>query len=450
MSSTGSIHWSETLHTLLVSASASSNDIVEFIDETVPDGENKLYDNKRQAFIHTDGSDVGKEREFKLLKHICALANTRGEQRYRYLFIGFSDEGGFIGASDWNSKGGEHLVEVDEARVQDLLSDSLDPMPEITRTLIEYNDNKAAVLQIEREDSPPVLFDTSIKSDGGSRTLVKKGVAYIRKGSQSRLMRNSDYRVIIERREDLVNDKINEALQGLSRMVGISSDQLENLDISVTSSDDGVPIDEIVTTEGYSDLNKRLSLSVKEWNSSGELYSSRKVIYKMLKRGEELDLNDEKCEFLAQSSINNNFPPAEWIIAHSEDLGDCLSDFYKNQLNGRMISVFESVNYLMKNEEILRAIADNEDMNFNTSNAEEYIENIQSPVSKKIQQLTSRQNITIAGHDHSIDNLVSSGGPLETGLEEVVDRLISSDEANDRSILRDLEYTRLARHVDSK
>ncbi|ADQ66159.1 ATP-binding protein [Halogeometricum borinquense] len=449
MSSSDTAHWSETLRVMLNASSTTDSEVTAFIDETIPDGENKLYDNKRQAFIHADSSDQGKERNFRLLKHICALANTRGEQRYRYLFIGFGDSGGFIGASDWDANGGEHVVEVDEARVQDLLSDSLDPVPEVERTVLTQDDNTAAVLSVRRSDSPPVLFDTSITTSGGATTLVKSGVGYVRKGSQSRPMRNSDYRVIIERREDLVNEKIEEALGGLQRMVGISSDQLENLEISATSSDEGVPIDEIVTTEGYSDLNKRLSLSVKEWNSSGELYSSRGAVYTMLKRRDELELDNERCEFLAWSTLNNNFPPTEWIIHHENDLEDSLLSFYQAQLNGRMISVFEAVNYMLENERVLRAISDDGSMDFQSSKADTYLDSITDPPVEKIEDLTARRNLNITGHDYPITDIVTSGGPVETGLEEVVDRLISDDESNDRSILRDIEYTRLAQYVSS-
>ncbi|GAB3040799.1 hypothetical protein [Natronobiforma cellulositropha] len=115
MSESDSIHWTETLHTMLDSGSDSGDSIIKFIEDKVPNEESRLYDDKRQIFIHNDNTDIGKERQFKLLKHVSALANTRTEQRYRYLFICFTDDRKFIGSDDWESKGGNHIADVDES-----------------------------------------------------------------------------------------------------------------------------------------------------------------------------------------------------------------------------------------------------------------------------------------------------------------------------------------------
>jgi hypothetical protein len=114
-----------------------------------------------------------------------------------------------------------------------------------------------------------------------------------------------------------------------------------------------------------------------------------------------------------------------------------------------MISVFEAVNYMLENEEVLRAISDDDNIDFQSSKADTYLDSITDPPVEKIEDLTTRRNLNITGHDYRITDIVTSGGPIETGLEEVVDRLISDDESNDRSILRDIEYTRLARYVSS-
>lgn len=442
-----SAHWCEALHEMLDSSDTADKEIIEFIDETVPDGESRLYDNKRQVYIHSDSTDTGKERKFNFLKHISALANTRDEQRFRYLFACFDDDGQFIGASDWNAKGGDHAADLDEARVQNVFSDSLEPIPKVKRHILENDGDRAVVFEIQRAESPPILFDQSISIEGGSKTLVKPGMGYIRKGSQSRRMTNADYRVIVERRETVINETIEETLKGLNQIVGIPSNDLENLDLTVSSSGEGVPIDELVTTEGYSDLNKRLSLSVKEWNTSGELYSNRDAIYTMLKRRDELQLDDEHCEFLMWSTLNNHFPPTEWILNYESDPQEPLHEFYRQKLNGRIISVFEATNYILGCEEVLSAIAEDDDITYLSSKAEEYLENIGKSPEKKLMEVTSRKNVSIAESIFSLKEFVNSGGPLETGLEQTVDALMKNDESNNRSILRDIEYARLAREV---
>lgn len=442
-----SAHWCEALHEMLESASTEDSEIIRFIDEAVPDNENRLYDNKRQLFIHTDKTDKGKERKFDFLRHVSALANTRDEQRYRYLFICFTDDGTFIGESYWDADGGDHIADLDDSEVQNVFSDSLEPRPTVQIYTVEQDDSHGIVLEIEREDSPPILFDESITVDNGNTTKVKPGVGYVRKGSQSQRMTNSDYQVIIRRRESIVNQTIENAIEGLNQIVGIPSSQLENIDLSVSSSDEGVPIDEIVTTEGYSDLNKRLSLSVKEWNTSEELYSNRDVIYTMLKRRRELQLDNEKCKFLSYSSLNNYIPPSQWIQEYDNNLSDLMEGFYNNHMNGNIVTVFESTNYILENKSVFEKLVSDGDYTYTSSDAQEYLRNIDKNPVNKVEEVTSRSNVQIGGQDYSIVNLVESGGPLETGMEQTVDSLLKNDEANNRGILRDIEYARLARQV---
>lgn len=143
--------WHEVLHARLESIGTSDESVVQFIENEVPD-EGDILDYKEDLYISANDSHNDKKRQASLMKHFSALANVRAPARYRYLFIGFNNEGDFTGMQFRESKGGSQVLEVDDAELRNVFADKVTPSPAFEIFEIEYDGKQGGVIAIHQAE----------------------------------------------------------------------------------------------------------------------------------------------------------------------------------------------------------------------------------------------------------------------------------------------------------
>lgn len=448
------IGWAEELHEML-NSSASDKEIVEFVEENVPEDEGRIFDYKKEMYISADDDEEDNERKGKLVKLCNALSNVRADSQYRYIFIGFT-ESGFEGVDYFGDGGGDHLIDVDDADVQNLLQDYLNPSPEIERHKFSVSGDEGCIFTIERERNRPMLIDQSVRISDGKKTVVYEGQAYTRKGSRNTLMNNSEYRELIERRKEIMGEILEDFATDLSRVVSLPTEQLEKLDLSVSSSEEGVPVREIVTTEAAMDVDEKLKTAVKNWNSTGgrdnkgELISNRKTIYRFYDERDGLELTDEKVEFLFRSCLKNHQVGGEWLMRYEGNFEPLFESIIEEQRSSATICNIEKVLLSLGNEELLRMIADDEDIDYQRSRAEEYANKADGAPKRRIKEYCDDQ-VRLLGKHYRVNDFFDGSENPDVVLDEIIDEVLSGrDSSTHRTALREIEMVRLAKEAEDE
>lgn len=238
--------WHEVLYARLESIGTSVESVVQFIEDEVPD-ESDILDYKEDLYISANDAHNDKERQANLIKHFSALANVRAPARHRYLFIGFDNEGDFTGRQYRESKGGEQVLEVDDADLRNVFTDKVTPSPTFDVFELEYDGKQGGVVVIHQAEQVPLVVEKTLRKPSGGE-FVSEGQAYVRDGSRTQRMKHDHFASMMRYREQLITGKIQELTESLSQVVGIPDEQLANLTLKVTQSTDGVPVRDLVTT----------------------------------------------------------------------------------------------------------------------------------------------------------------------------------------------------------
>lgn len=122
----------------------------------------------------------------KALRAIAGLANNKGG----YLFFGVTD-----GSFQADGLADETFAKCDIGLVNRVLAGSLDPIPHVTKALIELGGKQVGVLYVEKHDHGPVVAIKNIGQD------VKEGGIYFRYVGETRLIKPGELRQIIAARE---------------------------------------------------------------------------------------------------------------------------------------------------------------------------------------------------------------------------------------------------------
>ncbi len=167
------------------------------------------------------------------------------------------------------------------------------------------------------------------------------------KGVNSKLLRkllNNTYDIVREeapRREIAFSEleSVADNKDNLLNIFGISP--LDGEDGSVGNSTNpssiaeaGVPVGQIISDEDVDNLDDILTVAVESWNQYDVLMEHREAIYTFYKQRRELELTNEKIDFLYRSSIINNVQGSEWLIDHRDET-NCESayDYQLRQVN---------------------------------------------------------------------------------------------------------------------
>lgn len=179
----GESAWYEILHARLEASGRSDESVIGFIEEEISD-EGGILDFKQDLYISADPSHHDKKRQAKLIKHFSALSNVRTRARFRYLFIGFDDDGQFTGMMNREPMDGDQVLDVDDAHLRDVFADKVSPSPDFKIFELEKNGNRGGVIVIRQGKQVPLVIEKTLRKNDGS-VFVYEGQAYTRDGSQT-------------------------------------------------------------------------------------------------------------------------------------------------------------------------------------------------------------------------------------------------------------------------
>lgn len=442
--------WHEVLHARLESIGASNESVVQFIEDEVPD-EGDILDYKEDLYISADDAHNDKKRQANLMKHFSALANVRAPARHRYLFIGFNNDGDFTGMQYREQKGGNQVLEVDDADLRNVFADKVTPSPTFEVFEVEYEGKQGGVIVIHQAEHVPLVAEKTLRKPNGGE-FVSEGQAYVRDGSRTKRMEHDDFALMMRYREELITDKIQQLTEGLSQVVGIPDDQLANLDLNVTQSDEGVPIRELVTTDAPKTIDEELKTAVKGSKGSGGYEYQRDGLYRFLKDRKDIELSDddadEKIEFLVRASLRNHTHGTYWLVEYESDIDEFIETILSEDINGNTLPPLERILLTLGKRQYIDEIADNDEWNsFKRSKAEQYREVCDEAVHRRVTEYTG-ENITVGDESYLVSDLVYGRGDRtpEALMHELVVSLLNEDDSTVRARLRHMELVYLAAH----
>jgi len=438
--------WHEVLRKSLEASEESDDVIIQFIEDEIPD-EGKILDFKQDLYISANSAYHDKKRQAELIKHFSAFANVRVPARFRYLFVGFNDEGEFIGMQYWDQRGGDQALDVDDAELRNVFTEKVTPSPNFEIFELERNGSHGGVIVIRQAEQVPLVVESTLRKKGDS-AFVSEGQAYTRDGSKTVRMGSDDFAAMIRYREKLITSKIKELTEGLSQVVGIPDDQLANLNLNVTQSDEGVPIRDLVTTEAPETIDEELKTAVKSSKGAGGYECQRRSLYQFFDRRQDIELGekgDEKIEYLVRASLRNHLHGTYWLVRYDSNVDDLIEEVITEDIDGVTISPLERILLVLGKQSHLSEIAEEHGGKFQRSHASEYSRKCNRVVIERVSEYVGQQ-IKIRDSFYSVQDLVrgTCDADPERLMEEVIGDLLSDDSAAVRTELRNIELIYLA------
>lgn len=442
MSQSDRLPWYTILYEL-VQSDTGDEQVIEFIEEHVPD-EGELLDYKSDIYISANSSHHHKRRESEFLEYCSAFSNVVHPSNHRYFFIGFDNDGEFTGIQYRNDRGGDHILDVDDARLRNVVSDDMYPTPTFELFKFEHEDDRGGVLVVHKADQPPVVI-SSTKRRNDNVEFIAEGQAYTRNGSQTVLMENPDYRELIESRERIIDQKLQEISDSMGQVVGISSDQLAGVDLTVSPQEEGgIPVEEFLTTEPPSDVDGKLISAVKSWGGTADLLSHRPAIYEFYEARDDLQIDeDRKAEFLFRSCLRAYVTGVEWLLRYESDVNDLFDRIITEDIHHRSIRNLEHVLLVLDKQDHLQTITDDEDIDYSLSKSGQYARLCGNSLEHRVGEYVGDQ-ITYGGSTYKITELLDDQDTADELLDEVIMDLLDNDSSSGRGTLRRVELVRLA------
>jgi len=155
------------------------------------------------------------ERFSKALRAIAGLANNKGG----YLLFGVTD-------ATFQADGlqDDFFTKSDISLLNRILVGALDPVPHVTKGLIELGGNQVGVLYVEKHDHGPVIAIKNVGQD------VKEGGIYFRYVGETRLIKPGELRQIIAAREQRAiaefSTRINRVATGKEATIDLDSGEV--------------------------------------------------------------------------------------------------------------------------------------------------------------------------------------------------------------------------------
>lgn len=447
----GNPPWHEVLRGLLESPEVDDSEVVDFIENEMPQ-EGEILDYKGDLYISATSGHHIRRRESRIIKLFTALANVRTQARFRCVFIGFDDNGEFIGMQYRQPRGGDQLLDVDDARVRNILHGKVTPTPDFEVFELDYDEKEGGVVVIRQAEQVPLVVEKTLRKNGGGE-FVAAGQAYTRDGSNTKRMESSDFRDLMRYREELINEKIRELSDEFAQVVGIPDEQLAGFELKVApSDDDAMPMGELVTPTPTEDTDEALNSAVKTWRSTDSLDFERASLYRFFDERNELDLageddeEDKKTEFLIRASLKNHFHGAYWICEYNHDIDDLFDTIIEEDIDGTTIRPLERALMVLGKQSHLRRI-ETTDLELMSSRADEYAACCHDAIHDRV-RMYAPKNVKIESDSYSVYDLVygkASAEPMEL-MEKLVSDLRAEDEDIMRNKLRFVELVYLARN----
>lgn len=214
-------------------------------------------------------------------------------------------------------------------------------------------------------------------------------------------------------------------------------------DFTVSPSGGGFPVESVLTTDPTQDVNERLRLAAKGWQSYNDLISNRQLIYSFYEKRSDLELTNTTSKFLFWSCLSQHFPGTEWLLGYDGNYDQLFDEIIEGFDKASTLFALERVLLVLGNEEKLRRIADDPDIDYWNSNAEEFAEKCSHPVQARVDQYQS-SSIKTSRKSISYDQVFAEEVDPDNILDRIIDDLQDDDTNTMRISLRKIELIRLA------
>lgn len=420
------------------------SEIIRYIEENVPEDEAHIFDNKREAYVSSSDDGEKDKRRAKLAKSIASLANVHHRSEYRFLFIGFDDSSEFVGIQYLGANGGNHVFDVDDQVIQNILRDHIEPVPNVEKIRIEDGTDQGTILVIERAQSPPVVLTETVSV--GEDRVTTQGIAPTRRGSETTHMRHSDFRDIVEHREDILHGVLEQWIDDVGRVIGAPADEIEQYEYSITDDPDAPAVRNVVVPEEARDLNQDLNAKTMGWLTDDDLPGSNDVLYKFYHRRNMIensggDHQNNKMDFLFNASIAHYLPGSEWLSRYDDPWENLFRRVLELNYNHWSILMLERILLVLGWENLLREIAGDDRFEYNNSKAEHYASLCSNGTVERIEEYVGK-NIRFDGDSYTVSNLYSDEEQRESLFDEICDQCNNGEPV--KGTLRDIELVRLA------
>lgn len=256
------------------------------------------------------------------IKDVAAMANTTTDQDSHYIIIGVEDESGdLVGiSSEFNSESDpRHILGVDEADLQQVLTEYVSPTPNVTLHKFIENSPKFGVLSISQIRKKPCVIQKSIYFRGDKK--LQRGLIYLRSGSSNIIALRSDIEQIIDER---VQNRREEILEGIRKATEIGPEAVASIgdivheegegEISVEVGEEGdFVMEERFSREPLSDLDNRLTLDMKRWATTSTITIDEGTLWEYYSTPDQLSIDEESVLFLTRASLDIGTYGAFWL-----------------------------------------------------------------------------------------------------------------------------------------
>ncbi|RKD94756.1 SIR2 family protein [Halopiger aswanensis] len=152
--------------------------------------------------------------------------------------------------------------------------------------------------------------------------------------------------------------------------------------------------------------------------------SSDEVVLMMRKEIDELDWNDDRCELLIHSSLENGLHGVEWLLMHNEDISEVLHDIAGKVGKKNKAQRLEYILYVLGEEEPLQTLSENESIQQYKLNYEEFLENINNPVEERVGRYGASDTIHYPDGETTYDELLGDQEKTEKVLNSLNEAIL--------------------------
>lgn len=255
------------------------------------------------------------------IKDIASMANTITDREKHYLFIGVDDDSGNLVGVNENfddQSDPRHILGVDEADLQQVLTEYLAPTPNMTLNKFLQQSPKLGVLSIEQIDRKPCTIQKSIDFNGERK--LQKGLIFFRSGSSNTIARREEIEQIInervKKRREYILDGIRKATEIGPEAVATVGDIVheDEGDIVVEVGEEGdFVMEERFSREPLTDLDQRLNVDMKRWATTDKISLDASTLWEYYSVPNQISIDEESIVFLTLASLKHDVYGIFWL-----------------------------------------------------------------------------------------------------------------------------------------
>lgn len=345
-----------------------------------------------------------KKAEF--IRDIASLANSISSRDERYIFIGVDDGGEIIGVKSDSKKKHQkrprYIFSYDESDIQEIADSNLEPCPNFSFHRYRHDGTEFGALVIYPVQQAPCVTIQDINDSDGNR-ILHHSLVYIRKGSRKKVAGHEEIEDIIQNR---IEKRREDILKNVGKIVSLGPDTIDQLGTQVTddgiavtpTEDSGLEVQERLTRDPASTLDKELNGDIANWASRGDLLN-QKAIWKYYANPNKIELDYEAAHFLTLCSIDNKVRGIFWLQDTGRDeIREILLDTPDS--HHRIIRV-ASVFVLMGDEDGLEILLDKTSSTAEFGELQTYKNLVSQPINERMDRIIESYSYEIEYQDWS-------------------------------------------------